>query len=92
MDTKGSGTPTEIAHELDASTKHQQIKEFRGFEKCYHELTEKTTKGKFVFNNGILSSQEFLFTFCLRSPYNTLPEFWNKICQLLRLEDEEYPP
>ena len=37
MDTDGFVTPTEMLmslmlHELDATPKHQQIKEFRGFE------------------------------------------------------------
>ena len=34
-----------------------------------------------MFNNGILSSQEFLFTFCLRSSFNGFGVINGKKCR-----------
>ena len=38
------------------------------FDKFLCFLTDTTAEGQSVYHNAILCSQEFLLTFCLRSP------------------------
>ena len=84
MDTKGFGAPTKMLMSLMFHTSINKQKNSEGLNRVTMKLLtdfcvsqpipslDMTTEGNFMSDTHIYSSQEFLFTCCLRSPFNLI--------------------